>query len=89
METLRNKIRRLERRVKKYEKVPEIQAVMSQVLADERVEAVFDAAVENVIAYIKKNMSSKLTSKEKKLATDKATWQTIFKIEMYRKNEEV
>ena len=28
-------------------------------------------------------MSSKLTSKEKKLATDKATWQTIFKIEMY------
>lgn len=83
METLRNKIRRLERRVKKYEKVPEIQAVMSQVLADERVEAVFDAAVENVIADIKKNMSSKLTSKEKKLATDKATWQTIFKIEMY------
>ena len=83
MGTLLKGIRRLERHVKKFESVPEIEAVMTQVLMDEKVKEAFDAAVENVIATAKENMSGKLTSKEKKLATDKATWQTIFKIEMY------
>lgn len=83
MGTLTKEIGRLKRHVKKFESVPEIESVMSQVLADERVKEVFDAAVENVIATVKEKMSSKLTSKEKKLITSKETWQIIFKVEMY------
>ena len=83
MGTLTKEIGRLKRHVKKFESVPEIESAMSQVLADERVKEVFDAAVENVIATVKEKMSSKLTSKEKKLITSKETWQIIFKVEMY------
>lgn len=83
MGTLTKEIGRLKRHVKKFESVPEIESVMSQVLADERVKEVFNAAVENVIATAKEKMSSKLTSKEKKLITSKETWQIIFKVEMY------
>lgn len=83
MGTLTKEIGRLKRHVKKFESVPEIESVMSQVLADERVKEVFNAAVENVIATVKEKMSSKLTSKEKKLITSKETWQIIFKVEMY------
>lgn len=83
MGTLTKEIGRLKRHVKKFESVPEIESAMSQVLADERVKEVFDAAVENVIATAKEKMSSKLTSKEKKLITSKETWQIIFKVEMY------
>lgn len=83
MGTLLKGIRRLERHVKKFESVPEIEAVMTQVFMDEKVKEAFDAAVENVIATAKENMSGKLTSKEKKQILSKEMWQTVFKIEMY------